>query len=205
MAFMFPSSHADMLDSPERLRILPVERLLEVLGMKPGMRLLDVGCGTGTCFFPAFEAVGGQGVFYAAELQEEMLNRFFNRLEGYQDREGFSDIQVVRAKPDRLPLPDACVDRILMVQVYHEIKNRPAYLQRLSRLLVPGGRLVLIDWRTAGEEPALAEGPFMGPPLDHRISEKEAVAELQDAGFSLVVAHSGFEHNWCLSVVREDA
>jgi ubiquinone/menaquinone biosynthesis C-methylase UbiE len=147
-------------------------------------------------------AMGGQGTFYGAELQEAMLAHFFNRLEGYQNHPGFSNIQVVRARPDRLPLPDCCADRVLLVQVYHEIKNRPAYLKRLSRLIAPGGRLVVLDWRTQGEEPALGEVEIMGPPLAHRVSEKEAVAELQDAGFGLVVSHSGFEHNWCLAVQK---
>ena len=201
MAFLFPPQSADSLDSPQRLRHVPIHQVLRVIDVRPGQRLLDLGCGTGTFFFPAFEAMQGKGVFIAAELQEEMLNRFMNRLDQYQDHQGYSAIEVLRAKPDRLPLPAACVDRVMMIQVYHEIEGRPRYLQELRRVLAPGGLLCLVDWRGREDDAALSgEAVTMGPPLEQRVTEKEAVAQLQDAGFGYVVSHSGFPGNWCLTV-----
>ncbi len=203
MAFLFPPQAADALDSPRRLALLPQGLLLQALQLKPGLRFLDVGCGTGSFFFPVFEAMQGQGVFLAAELQEEMLRRFLTRLESYAEHPGYAKVEVVRAKPDRLPLPDQCADRVLLAQVYHEVDERVAYLRELRRLLSPGGRLVVLDWRRADEDPALAADPApMGPPLEHRIAEAQACDELQAAGFGLVVSHAGFGQNWCLSAVR---
>ena len=121
MAFLFPAQAADALDSQRRLELVPVARLVEILAPQPGLRFLDVGCGTGTFFFPVFEKVNGKGVFLAAELQEELLRRFLNRLENYAEHPRYTHIEVVRAKPDRLPLPDACVDLILLSQVFHEL------------------------------------------------------------------------------------
>jgi len=203
MAFLFPSQSADALDSPQRLQLLPVARMLELLKPKPGLRFLDVGCGTGTFFFPVFEAMGGKGVFLAAELQEELLRRFLNRLEAYAEHPGYAHIEVVRAKPDRLPLPDSCADLALLSQVLHEVADRVAYLRELRRLLAPGGTLCLLDWRTPAEEPALRElASPMGPPFEHRVSEHQACLDLQAAGFGLVVTHAGFGQNWCLSARR---
>lgn len=206
MAFLFPPQAAEALDSPRRLGLVPAARVLEVLAPKPGLRFLDVGCGTGTFFFPVFEAMQGKGVFLAAELQEELLRRFLGRLESYSDQAGYANIEVVRAKPDRLPLPDACADLILLAQVYHEIRDRGAYLKELGRLLAPGGTLCILDWRTPAEEPALAaEDAPMGPPFEHRISEPRACAELQEAGFLWVVSHTGFGQNWCLTTKKASA
>jgi ubiquinone/menaquinone biosynthesis C-methylase UbiE len=203
MAFLFPPQAADVLDSAERLALLPVPEVLRALRLEPGLRFLDVGCGTGTFFFPAFEAMQGKGVFLAAELQEAMLARFLTRLESYAEHPGYSRVEVVRAKPDRLPLPAACADRILLAQVYHEIRDRVPYLRELRRLLAPGGLLCLLDWRSAAEDPDLArvERP-MGPPWEHRVSEAQACDELLQAGFQLVVSHNGFGQNWCLSARR---
>jgi ubiquinone/menaquinone biosynthesis C-methylase UbiE len=206
MPFLFPPQSADVLDSPRRLGLVPVARLVELLAPKPGLRFLDVGCGTGTFFFPIFEKVQGRGIFLAAELQEELLRRFLTRLETFAQHPGYTSIEVVRAKPERLPLPDACADLILLSQVYHELRNRPAYLAELSRLLAPGGTLCLLDWRGPGEDKAVAEDPApMGPPFEHRVSEAQACAELQDAGFHWVVSHAGFGQNWCVTTKKAGA
>jgi ubiquinone/menaquinone biosynthesis C-methylase UbiE len=206
MAFLFPTEAAEALDSPRRLALVPAERLLEVCAPKPGLRFLDVGCGTGTFFFPFFERVGGKGVFLAAELQEELLRRFLTRLESYAEHPGYAHIEVVRAKPDRLPLPDACADLVLLSQVYHELGDRRAYLREMGRLLAPGGTLCLLDWRTPSEEPSLSrEDSPMGPPFQHRVSEVEACAELQEAGFQWMVSHAGFGQNWCVTTKKAGA
>lgn len=203
MSFLFPPQAADVLDSPRRMALVPPAQVLQALQLKPGLRFLDVGCGSGTYFFPAFEAMQGQGVFLAAELQEEMLRRFLTRLETYAEDPGYARVEVVRAKPDRLPLPDQCADRILLAQVYHEISDGPAYLRELYRLLSPGGRLCVLDWRPPSDDPTLAEDPApMGPPFEHRIPEAKVCDALQSAGFRLLVSHAGFGQNWCLSAVR---
>jgi len=70
----------------------------------------------GDLLFPVFEAMAGQGVFLAAEWDEDRLRRFLTRLESYAEHPGYTRIEVVRAKPDRLPLPDHCADLVLMAQ-----------------------------------------------------------------------------------------
>jgi ubiquinone/menaquinone biosynthesis C-methylase UbiE len=162
--------------------MLPVAGVLQVLKPKPGQRFLDVGCGEGALFFPVFEAMQGQGVFLAAELQEDRLRSFLNRLEAYAEHPGYAHIEVVRAKPDRLPLPDACADMVLLAGVLAELGDRVAYLRELKRLLAPGGTLCLVDQR----------------PVDEAL----ACDELQQAGFGWIVSHAGFDDHWCLSARR---
>jgi ubiquinone/menaquinone biosynthesis C-methylase UbiE len=113
---------------------------------------------------------------------------------------------VLRAKPERLPLPDASADLVLLSQVYHELRDRAAYLRELQRVLAPGGSLCLLDWRTPAEEPALSkEATPLGPPFEDRVSEARACAELQDAGFQWLVSHGGFGQNWCLTTRKGGA
>jgi ubiquinone/menaquinone biosynthesis C-methylase UbiE len=203
MAFLFPPSAATRLDSPERLSYVPVEKLLGCLPLKKGLRFVDVGCGTGTYFFPVFERLDGQGIFIAVELQEEMLRHFLSRLEAYTQAPGFMHIEVARAKPGLLPLPDSSADCVLFANVYHEIHNRGAYLKELRRVLSTGGTLCMLDWRSPLEDPSLPlETQAMGPPYADRVSERQAVAELESAGFRWVVSHSGFVQNWCLTAKK---
>lgn len=187
-------------DGPRRLELVPPPRVVEALRPKPGQRFLNVGCGAGAFFFPVFEAMRGQGVFLAAEWEEEPLRRFLNRLEGYAEHPGYTRIEVVRSKPDRLPLPDGCADLVLLAQVYHLVADRRAYLLELRRLLAPGGLLCLLDWRPPAEDAAVRdESPPLGPCFTARVGEAQACAELSAAGFSWMVAHAGFSQNWCLT------
>ena len=183
------------------LALVPPAQMVEALRPKPGQRFLDVGCGSGTFFFPVFEAMGGQGVFLAAEWQEDRLRRFLTRLETYAEHPGYTRIEVVRSKPDRLPLPDHCSDVVLLARAYHRLNDRPAYLRELRRLLSPGGTLCLLDWRPPGEDASVAaESQPLGPAFSDRISEHQAAQELANAGFPWVVAHGGFTQHWCLTV-----
>lgn len=188
------------LDSFERLSAVPVGGLLKVLRPRQGMRVLDVGSGTGTFFFPVFEALKGKGVFLAAELEEEMLVRFFDRLEDYVQHPGFSNIEVLRSKPRRLPLPDVSVDMVMMIHVYHELEDRPTYLKEVRRVMSPGGKLCLLDARPL--PPEIREHPHRGAPNYKRVSQQQAWVELQEAGFKMAVSHNEFEGNWCLTVIK---
>ena len=180
MPALFPPDSAATLDAPERLILLPPDQLLACLPLVPGLRFVDVGCGTGTFFFPVFERLKGEGVFVAVELQEEMLRRFLSRLEAYAEHPRFMRIEAARAKPDRLPLPDSSADLLLLAETYREIERRPQYLAELRRVLSPHGTLCLLEERA-------------------RLSEREALDELERAGFAWVVSHSGFQAHWCLT------
>lgn len=185
--------------SPARLSLVPPDKVLAALALKKGQRFLDADAGSGAWFFPVFEAQKGQGVFLAAQLEEERLRRFLNRLEAYAEAPGYARVEVVRCKPDRLPLPEACADRVLLNQAYHRRSDRRAWLGELRRVLAPGGLLCLLDWRP--ESDPGAEGG-LGPAKACRVPEAVAAHELQDAGFHPVVSHAGFAHHWCLSARR---
>lgn len=162
-------------------------KLVAALRPRPGQRFLDLACGPGTFFFPCFEAMQGKGVFLAAEWEEEGLRAFLDRLESYSGHPGYSRVEVLRAKPDRLPLPDRCVDLALLAQDA-PLGDLAAGLKEWRRLLAPGGTLCLLGAAAAGDRPAA--------------SEREACSELGAAGFEWRVLHGGFEGRWCLSARR---
>ncbi len=160
-----------------------VQRLLACLPLKKGLRFLDAACGEGAAFFPVFERLKGEGVFIAAEYREEMLRRFFGALEAYASHPRFTRIEVARFRPFILPLPDSSVDLALFAGAFHRSERRPACLAELRRVLSPGGTLCLADG---------AQGPLA-------VTERQALAELEEAGFNWPVTHSGFGRQWCLT------
>jgi SAM-dependent methyltransferase len=84
----------------------------------------------------------------------------------------------VLATPTDPKLPEAALDLVLMVDVYHELSRPQDTLRQLKRSLKPDGRLVLVEFRK--EDPRVPIRP------EHKMSVDEAKLELGAEGFRLV-------------------
>jgi ubiquinone/menaquinone biosynthesis C-methylase UbiE len=160
------------LESEERHRRQPPERLLAAAGIQPGWRVADIGCGPGFYTLPTAALVGPQGRVFALDIEEAMLARVRERAAAA----GLGHvIETQRSQESALPLGDAVADAAIVANVLHECHDRQAFLQEVARILIPGGRLVLVEWR---KEPTV-----MGPPLAERLTEEEVRQALTAAGF----------------------
>jgi SAM-dependent methyltransferase len=186
----FHHDHAPRLDAPDRLRDIPPPAIQRAVRPRPGDCIADLGTGTGFFLWPVLEAVNGEGTFYAVDSSAEMLELLRGRARQHPLGER---VQPLLSTDEAVPLPDGSLDLAMMGSVYHEFKDRPAYLAEVRRLLGPKGRLVVIDWRPL---PPGAERT-VGPPAHHRVAEETARAELEGQGF-VVEARPEFELLWCL-------
>ena len=75
-------------------------------------------------------------------------------------------------------LPDAAVDLILLVDVYHEFSHPEQMLQAMRKSLKPDGRLVLVEFRL--------EDPNVPIKLLHKMSKEQILKEFPPNGFKLV-------------------
>ncbi|HXZ30029.1 MAG TPA: methyltransferase domain-containing protein [Dehalococcoidia bacterium] len=114
-------------------------KVLKHVGIRKAQIILDYGCGSGTFTIPSARIVGKQGRVYAFEARPDLLERIKERAgnEGLTNiKTGLSD----RSKPT-INLKDESVDIILVYDVMHEIGNRLALLEELSRVLRRDGFL----------------------------------------------------------------
>ena len=192
----FDPRNVARLDAPYRRSYFPPEVYVAALAPKPGLRLCDLGCGTGYFTFPALEAVGGEGTFYAVDTSPEMLAALGERLRAHPHG---ARVQAVRSRENVVPLPDDCVDAVVMGTLFHELADRETFLAEVRRLLVPGGRLLVADW---DRRPGQAGEPEHGPPYEHRVPREETEAALRDAGFTGVQAHEGLRDAYLLTARR---
>src|SRR5438552_11047801 len=107
---------AGWLDRPEREQEEQPAKLMEVLKIKPGDAVADIGAGTGYFTFRLSRRVGLKGKVYAVEIQQEMLDIMAKRMKDH----GIKNIELVLGKEDDPKLPAGAIDLILMVDVYHE-------------------------------------------------------------------------------------
>jgi len=166
-----------MLERDEREDFQMTDRIMASLDLRPGLRVADLGCGSGYFTIPIAKAVMPGGTVLAIDAWQDMLDYLERRLE-IEDLDNVTTVKVERDDPQ---LPAGGVDLILMVDTYHYIKERTEYGKKLRAGLAPGGRLVVIDYipKTFEERP-------WGPPPEQNLSKEQLTADLEQAGLKLV-------------------
>ena len=134
---------AEWLERPERAVEERPELLLSVLELKPGMKVADVGAGTGYYSWRMAQRVGAGGTVYAVDIQPEMIKLLEERM----SRRGAANVKAVLGTSTDPGLPPAGIDLALMVDVYHELEYPYEMLAAIVRALKPGGRLVFVEFR----------------------------------------------------------
>jgi len=157
---------ADWLERPEREKEERSDLLLPALKLKPGDAVADIGCGSGYYTRRLAKAVGTNGIVYAVEIQQEMLDLLTSKLAA----ERILNVEPVLGTITDPKLPRAAVDLILMVDVYHEFDHPFEMVAAMCQSLKPGGRIVFVEFR--GEDPNV---PIK---LVHKMTEAQVRQEM---------------------------
>ena len=181
---LFDASRAHVLDAPERRLWLPAAEVLACLQLEPTEVVADLGAGTGYFSLP-MAAEAAQGKVYAVDAQKEMLDLIENKLSDQQS----TNVHLVHADALQTGLADGSCSYAFMANVWHEFDDRAAVLRESLRILTRPGRIAILDWRPDVKREA-------GPPLDHRIDSKAAMAELASAGFQAIAYCNIGMYSW---------
>ena len=142
------ASQSNVLDSRLRMIIQPPETILKRSGISSGMRLLDVGCGSGPYTIFMARAVGKDGLVYALDIQKDMLAKLEDKLALPQNKD-IINVHPILADAANLPLEDNSLDLALIVSVTREFPDGHKVFKDIKRVLKPNGLLavseILID------------------------------------------------------------
>ncbi len=116
-----------------------VERRSRSFGLRPGMTVVDYGCGPGRYTQHFAKAVGAGGKVFAVDNQELALHAVGERIA----HSGLRNVQPVLAWGYDTGLPGAIADRIFALDVFHGIRQPVEFLAELRRLVKPDGMLVI--------------------------------------------------------------
>ena len=142
--FPAPAFIGHLLDSGYRRRIQPPAQLIERSGIKKGMRVLDLGCGSGAFTPFVARAIGEKGKVYALDIQEDMLKQLENKLSRPENK-NIKNIKLIEGNAYELPFDNGSLDLVYMVTVLQEIPDRNRALHEVKRVLKPGGILSVTE------------------------------------------------------------
>jgi len=146
---------------------------IERLPVEPGDVVADIGAGTGYFALPIAERVES-GQVLAVDIQPEMLAVIERRVA----ERSIGNVRTIEGSVTDPGLPDAGVDLVYIVDAYHEFSYPREMGEAIVRALVPGGKLVLVEYRK--EDPDVPIKPL------HKMSERQAVAEMEALGLRFV-------------------
>jgi ubiquinone/menaquinone biosynthesis C-methylase UbiE len=160
------------LNSPLRHLVQPSARVIERSGVKPGMTILDLGCGSGAFTLPAARMVGERGKVYALDIQPAMLRQLERRLATAGNHD-IGNVELKQASAYELPLADESLDLVMSVAAFQEIPDKPRALREVKRVLKRGGILALTEFLPDPDYPLAStirkEGEAAGFVFDTRL------------------------------------
>jgi SAM-dependent methyltransferase len=131
-------------DEQSRDQAGEAERVMNLLGVRSGLAVADIGAGSGYYTVRLARRVGPGGHVYAEDIIPVFLTRLARRVAG----EGLGgSVTVVRGDPHDPRLPPASVDLALLVHMYHEVEQPYGLLWNLRPALRPRARIAVIDAR----------------------------------------------------------
>lgn len=185
---IFSPKNWERLISKERKKILPIQPFIKISNPKKTEVWADVGCGPGYFTIPLAKKVK---TIFAIDISDKMLNICRSRALKSKTR----NIEYVLIKDYKLPFNKKFFDRILLVNVYHEMKNKKKTIGEFKRTLKPDGFLYLIDWKY--------ENMDIGPPLKHRVPMNVVIKDFSKHGFSIIDKIDVYNFNYML-VLKKD-
>ena len=178
------------------------ERLWEVLALKAGARVGDIGAGVGNIATRIAERVGPAGCVYAAEIDEGRLRKLKFR----KEKQGLANVEVVTSVANDCNLPSDSCDAIFVRGAYHHFTDPVEMNRSLRRALRPGGTLAVMDF-----PPRLLLKPWTpkgipGNRGGHGIPRFLLEEELDAAGFEPVRAFADWAGGkYCIVVQKSIA
>ena len=178
------------LERSDREKEENVSNLIQNMRIKSNDTIADIGAGSGYHAFRMAPLVK-KGLVYAVDIQVEMLMA----IEKSKESSKIRNIETILGSEKSVFLAKSSVDKILMVDVYHEFNFPVEMIASMKKALKPSGQLFLIEYR--GEDP--------GVPIKkiHKMTKKQAVKEMEVAGFKLKENIDNLPWQHCMVFVKK--
>ncbi|MCC6365195.1 MAG: methyltransferase domain-containing protein [Bryobacterales bacterium] len=148
------------------------KELVEVLNIKPGSTVVDLGTGVGYMLPYLSEAVGPKGKVIAEDIFDDFLAKARENAASHS----LTNVEFIKGI-DRDPrLPADSADLVMVLDAYHHFDYPDKMLAVIAKSLHPGGRLAVIDFYKNG----------FRDPAHIRLDQDGVIREVESNGFELI-------------------
>ncbi len=163
---------------------------LAKLGINDGMRVVDLGAGSGFYSFETAKRVGTSGRVYAVDVQKDLLER----LRSAGANQGLRNIEVIWGNAEKIggtKLREGIADRVIASNVLSQIEKPDSFVLEIKRILKPDGKVLLIDW---------SEVSNLSP--KHTVPATTARVLFEKSGFKLDQSFDAGDHHYGMVFMR---
>lgn len=191
IAYVMGYQGINWLERSERDEEEDITTLINNMKIRPNDAIADIGAGSGYHVFK-MAPLAKNGLVYAVDIQPEMLEVI--QLKKRSNRA--ANVKTVLGSEKSINLPKSSLDKILLVDVYHEFSYPVEMIESIKNALKSNGLLFLIEYR----------GEDLTVPIKkiHKMTEKQSVAEMRAAGFELKENIGNLPWQHCMIFVKNN-
>ena len=178
----------ERFEDPAREEWQRPDMVVELLGLRPGQNVADIGAGTGYFTRRLAKKVSPGGFAVAVEIEPG----FFPYIQKRAREASQANILTQPAEPNNPWLAPQAFDLIFLCNTLHHIDHRAEYYAWLRRALRPEGRVVVVDFFKDMDIP-------VGPRPEMRLAPGALRMELEAAGFSVSVDAESLPYQYILT------
>lgn len=178
-----------VFENPGREVYAKRHAIVEALQLQPGLRVADIGAGTGFYTRLFAEQVGTSGKVYAIDISRDFIRAILDQAQ----QQGLANIEGIVNDARSIELPASSIDLAFICDTYHHFEYPRTILASIHQAIRPGGRLVIIDFR---KQSGLSSAWVMS---HVRANEAEVIKEIESAGFKLTDRSDLLKTNYFLT------
>lgn len=156
------------------------DRIANLLGLRAGLSVADIGAGTGFFTLMFADRVSRGGKVYAVDIAQGFLDHIARQAE----ERGFTQVRTVKNPEDSVGLPPRSINLAFICDTYHHFEHPREMMRSIHEALAPGGEVFVVDFYRDEDQIAHLPPDRQEWLRDHvRCGKAEMIREVMEAGF----------------------
>jgi 2-polyprenyl-3-methyl-5-hydroxy-6-metoxy-1,4-benzoquinol methylase len=192
--FSDAEKYAKRFNDPARSKWQNPKGIIEVMAVKPGEKVAEIGAGTGYMLPFLSEAVGAQGAVYALDVEQPLIDY----MKKYAKQKGLKNTKVEKIPYDNPSIKDFGLSKVLFLVTWHHVENKDNYVRELSKQLAKGSAVTIVE-----PDYSKTDRPSMTPPKHFHLTPGEVVTAFEKGDFNCKVANENLKYDVAVVCTRQ--